>query len=167
VLFFPDGTGLSRPVTLALASAALTVLALTASAAAQAAAGAQPDSTALYLVEVAGAPDASYTGTVPGIPATKPAGGAKLNQRSWNYQAYRDHLRAQRAQVLSRAGLDAGHTVAEYSVAFNGFAARLTTAQAAKLGDTPGVVHVLKNEVYTVDAVSTPAFLRLDGPNGV
>ena len=71
--------GFRRPVFLALASAATTALALATATAAQAQpAGGNADSTALYLVELAGAPVASYTGTVAGIPATKPADGAKL-----------------------------------------------------------------------------------------
>jgi subtilisin family serine protease len=158
--------GFRRPVFLALAGAATTALALATATAAQAQPAAPADSTALYLVELAGAPVASYTGTVPGIPATKPADGAKLNQRAWNYQAYRDYLRSQRTSVLRTAGVDAGKAVAEYSVAFNGVALRLTSAEAARMSKTPGVAKVFKNEILTVDTISTPRFLGLDGPSG-
>src|SRR5436190_3766784 len=159
--------GFRRPVFLALASAATTALALATATAAQAQpAGGNADSTALYLVELAGAPVASYTGTVAGIPATKPADGAKLDRRAWNYQAYRDYLRNQRAGVLRTAGVDAGKAVAEYNVAFNGVAVRLTSSEAARLSHTPGVAQVFKNEIVTVDTISTPRFLGLDGPSG-
>src|SRR6185436_2725465 len=50
-------------------------------------------------------------------------------------------------------------TVAEYSTAFNGFAAALTPAEVAALSRTRGVVKVWKNEIRNVDTISTPQFL--------
>jgi subtilisin family serine protease len=157
--------GLKRPAVLALATAAVTALAMATSGSAQA----KPAqlSTALYLIQVKGAPLASYTGGVAGITATKPADGAKLNPQSWNYQAYKDYLRSARANVLRGAGVDAKRTVTDYDTAFNGFAAKLTSAEAERLRRSSGVANVWKNEILRVDTISTPKFLGLDGPGGV
>ena len=55
----------------------------------------------------------------------------------------------------------------DYSVAFNGFSAKLSKSQAAKLAQTPGVLKVWPVEIRTGDTISTPQFLGLDGPHGV
>src|SRR5262245_1609602 len=90
---------------------------------------AAPPRRALYLVQVDGAPIASYEGGVAGIPSTKPREGTKIDKNAWNYNAYRQVLRSRRAEVLRAAGVTS--TVAEYSTAFNGFAAALTPSQVA------------------------------------
>ena len=161
-------TGLTRPVTLTIASVAIGALAfVTASSADARTVAAAPDRGALYIVQTAGAPLATYTGNVAGIPATKPADGAKLNPRAWNYGAYRNYLRAQRSTVMQHASVDSSKKLRDYDVAFNGFAARLTKTEAARLESTPGVVKVWKNTIHHIDTISTPSFLGLDGPNGV
>jgi subtilisin family serine protease len=134
--------------------------------AAAAAQQAPAESTAVYLVQMAGAPIASYTGGVSGIPATMPAGGGKLQPRTWNYHAYRQFLATKRDAVLRGAAVDAKKKVTDYSTVFNGFAAVLTTAEAARLRHTPGVVQLFKNELHTTQTVSTPRFLGLDSPAG-
>src|SRR5690348_14868812 len=114
-------------------------------------------SRAVYLVQVAGQPLASYTGGVAGIPQTKPREGAKLDKGAWNYQAYREHLRQERRQVLAAAHVDSARTVAEYTAVFNGFAASLTAAEAARVSSTRGVVRVWKNEIrHTDTALAAP-----------
>jgi subtilisin family serine protease len=123
-------------------------------------------SRALYLVQVDGAPVASYAGGVAGIPRTKPSEGAKIDKKARNYEAYRQFLRVQRADVLRAAGIDQRQTVAEYTTAFNGFAAALSLNEVAALRATRGVVRVWKNEIRHVDTVSTPAFLGLAGEDG-
>jgi subtilisin family serine protease len=138
----------------------------TASSAEAQTAAATPDKGALYIVQTSGAPLASYSGNVAGIPATKPADGAKINTRTWNYTAYRSYLRAQRSDVLRKSGVDSSKKVRDYDVTFNGFAAKLTKTEVAKLESTPGVVKVWKNTIHHVTTVTTPSFLGLEGPNG-
>src|SRR6266508_1558219 len=160
--------GLKRPAAIALATAAMTALAMATAgnALADPSAG-RSDSTALYLVQVAGDPLATYAGGVSNIPGPKPADGAKLKPHTWNYAAYRDYLRAKRADVLRKAGVDAKKTVITYDTVFNGFAAKLTSGEVAKLRHTKGIVNVWKNQMIKADTVSTPRFLGLDGPSGV
>src|SRR5688572_11372824 len=154
-----------RPVTIAIATAAVTALALTPVGSA-AAAPSSNNSTSVYLVQLAGSPLASYTGGINSIPATKPADGAKLNPKSWNHKAYRDYLKAKRADALKAAKVDSKKVVADYDTVINGVAAKLTLAEVAKLRATPGVVRVWKNETFDIDTISTPKFLGLEGPGG-
>ena len=124
-------------------------------------------STKLYIVQVAGAPIASYTGDLKGFAATKPAKGHKVDTRSAAATAYRGHLTAVRNDVLRGSGLAGRKAVDVYDVALNGFAMKLTAAEANRLQHTSGVLHVWPNEIFKADTVSTPAFLGLDGSTGV
>ncbi len=134
---------------------------------AQATAPAAPQGTQLYIVQTAGAPLASYAGGVAGIAATKPAAGTKVDVRSATAKAYREHLKAAHDKVLQGSGINAKAKTEDLSVVFNGFAAKLTEPQAAKLARNPGVLHVWKNEIRKLDTISTPAFLGLEGSSGV
>ena len=137
--------------------AALMLLGMTTSAFAQ--------SRATYIVQLAAEPVASYTGTVPGYSATLPAPGARLNTRSAAAIAYKGYLDAQQTSVAS---LIAGAPiVARYSTVYNGFAARLTTAQVQALKSSPLVVEVFVDEARKLETISTPAFLGLSTPGGV
>ena len=139
-----------------------TVVVRAAQVAASADTGAQ-----LYIVQVAGAPIASYTGDVKGFKATKPAKGQKVDTRSAAAQAYRGHLDAVRNAVLKGASLAGRKAEHVYDVALNGFAMKLTAAEANRLQHTSGVLHVWANQIYKADTVSTPTFLGLDGSTGV
>jgi Subtilase family./Peptidase inhibitor I9. len=146
--------------------AAALAIALSAGVQAQAATG-TTSGTNMYIVQLAGAPIASYTGDVPGYAATRPAKGKKLDARSPAATAYRTRLKAERSDVLRKADLGSRSTVYNYDVVLNGFAMRLTAAEAARLKHTSGVLHVWQNETFKTDTVSTPAFLGLDGAGGV
>jgi Peptidase inhibitor I9 len=67
--------------------------------------------------------------------------------------------------VLRRAA--SAKTVHRYSVTFNGFAASMTAADAAKLATTPGVKAVIKDEKRKLDTTRTPEFLGLTKRAGV
>ncbi|GIJ48926.1 hypothetical protein Val02_58120 [Virgisporangium aliadipatigenens] len=158
----PVRSGRKRPVLLAIATTAVTLVALAPPGSAAAA----PEQAGIYIVQLAGAPIAGYTGGVAGIAATKPTPGAKIDTKAWNFTAYRDHLRTKRAEALKGAKVDAKKTVATYDTTLNGFAAKITPSEAAKLSRTAGVVKVVKSEVYSTKTISTPAFLGLDGATG-
>lgn len=164
---FPPRAGLGRPVTMAIATTVLTVLAMgTAGVAEAGPAQAQADDTTVYLVQFDGAPIAAYSGGVNNIPATKPASGARLDTRAWNYETYRNYLRSQRADVLRKAKLDGKKPIGEYNTVMNGVLVTLTASEAAKLRSTTGVRKVWKNEAFRIDTTSTPDFLGLDGATG-
>jgi len=121
--------------------------------------------TATYLVQLADAPAATYTGGIPGYTRTRPATGAKLDASHPAVTRYRSYLRQRQDGVLRQAG--SASRLYDYSVAFNGVAARMTAADAAKLASTPGVNAVLKDERRKVDTTRTPEFLGLTKPGGL
>lgn len=117
-----------------------------------------------YIVQLAAAPLAVYDGSISGLAATRPAAGARLALSSRAAQNYRSYLDNQRNAVLSRLGVRALHT---YSVAFNGFAASLTAAEAAALMQNPAVRAVVPSERRQLDTTRTTEFLGLTAPGGV
>ena len=119
----------------------------------------------VYIVQLADAPAASYTGKVAGYPATQPAPGAKLDVNASSVRAYISYLDAQRTNALAQVSSAA--IVHRYSVAFNGFSALLTVDEARKLKSAAGVVAVTPDEPRPVDTTRTPAFLGLSGPGGL
>ncbi|MCL1870242.1 MAG: S8 family serine peptidase [Promicromonosporaceae bacterium] len=153
---------------LLIATAATAALVTTCAAAPVAGAATASDgSSDLYIVQTTGDPVASYAGGVDGLAATKPAKGKKLDSAAPAAKAYKSHLTASHKAVLASAGVAASASVRDYATSFNGFAARLTAAQAADLSKTSGVLRVWKNETVHADAVETPSYLGLDGANGV
>lgn len=120
-----------------------------------------------YIVQLTGAPLASYEGGVKGIPATTPKAGEKIDVASSAAEGYTSYLGDQQSAVLSSVGADQGDLVAEYNVALNGFAAKLTAVQAAQLRKSDQVLNVWEDEIYQLDTVSTPDYLGLTGDAGV
>ena len=120
----------------------------------------------VYIVQLAGAPLATYDGNVSGLTATRPAAGARLSPRSTAARAYLSHLDNRRAAVLARLGgtVTPLHT---YGVTFNGFAAKMTEAQARSLLGTSDVVAVIESEQRLMDTTRTTDFLGLSGTGGV
>ena len=125
------------------------------------------ESSGIYLVQLAGDPLATYTGGVADIPGTKPPAGQKLDTGTWNYAAYRQYLQKLRAEALDRAGIEENQKVADYSVAFNGFAAFLTPADLNRLNNSPGVAQIFANRLVSTQTNNTPRFLGLSGEGGV
>ena len=109
-----------RPAILLVGIAAVVAVTATFVTSAQAAENPTATPSETYIVQLAEAPIASYTGGVPGLAATKPARGKKVDTRSTAANAYRAHLTAQRGTVLRQAGLAARGTVYTYDVALNG-----------------------------------------------
>jgi subtilisin family serine protease len=144
-----------------LVGAVLTVPAATGAQAAPA------TGTQLYLVQVAGAPVASYDGGIAGLAATRPTPGSKIDPGSVATRAYRDHLRAAQRETLTRANIATSRTARDYGVTFNGYAARLTQVEADRLRQTAGVLRIWKNEILAGETTTTPAFLGLSGAAGV
>jgi len=123
------------------------------------------DATETYIVQLVQAPVAGYEGGIAGFAATKPARGKKLNASSADAQKYAGFLTDKHNRALDKVG--GGDKIYDYTAVFNGFAAKLTADQAAKLEGTKDVLTVEKAEQLTLDTSSTPAFLGLDKAGGL
>ena len=119
-----------------------------------------------YIVQLAEQPAATYTGTVAGLAATRPAAGQRFNARASNVQAYRKYLRQRQQASLASLGRNVRLTH-QYTVALNGYAAVLTEAQAKKLKTQAGVISVEEAGFVTMDTHGTPQFLGLTAPDGL
>jgi subtilisin family serine protease len=119
---------------------------------------------ATYIVRLAELPVVAYDGKIKGLKATKPAAGQKIDPESADVVRYVAHLDSRHQAVLARAG---GNKVYDYRYSFNGFAARMTPAQAAKVAADPGVLSVEKTREVTMDTATTPAFLGLTASDGL
>ena len=111
-----------------------------------------PTSTepAVYIVQLADAPLATYKGGLVGLAATSPAvtGASRLNVRTAASVAYRSYLSDKQAQFLKAAQQTLDQSVDvlyQYDVVFNGLAVELTPRQAARLLKTDGVVSIQRD----------------------
>jgi hypothetical protein len=118
----------------------------------------------LYIVQLLDQPAVAYTGGVAGLKGTKPNKGQKLDPNSPDVVKYVDYLDGKHNAKVAAVG---GRKVYSYHYTFNGFAAELTAAQAAKLSADPEVVAVTKDSLSKLDTSRTPSFLGLDAPGGV
>jgi subtilisin family serine protease len=121
--------------------------------------------TGVYIVQMVDDPVVAYKGGVPGLKATKPGKGQKINPFSQDVVAYKAYLDARHGQVLSSVG--GGRKLYNYYYSYNGFAAELTGEQAAALEILPDVLSVKPDEVLRLDTSSTPAFLGLNASGGM
>lgn len=111
-----------------------------------------------YIVLLDEPAAATYAGGIPGIAATRAGKGEKFNARSAAVREYRDLLRDRQATVANRVGATRSQS---YTVANNGFAASLTSAQATELSSAPGVLAVVEDQLAKPDTTSSPEFLGL------
>ncbi len=126
---------------------------------------AQAETRRTYIVQLAAEPAASYSGNVTGMAATRPAPGQRFNARSAAALAYRGFLDTEQNNVAST--VPGARIVARYATAFNGFALKLTAAEAQALRADPRVVNVQVDEPRKLETISTSAFLGLSAPGGV
>src|SRR3954463_495392 len=128
--------------------------------------------THTYIVQLKAAPLASYTGGARGLRATSPraTGQRKLNTRTVAALAYRSYLASRQDAALARVRGAAPQVDYSYRVAFAGFAAELTHAQAAALRQAPEVAHVYNDAKAKLTAgdpgTAADQFAALDGPSG-
>ncbi|GAA2676853.1 hypothetical protein Apa02nite_004840 [Actinoplanes palleronii] len=125
---------------------------------------ATPTLAGRYVVRLADAPLASYTGGVKGLKATRAPQGAKLSRTTADAGAYRGYLGERRAAVAKTARVSIGRSL---DTTFNGFTATLTTGQAATLRKTPGVAAVLEDKLVTAQLAMPADELGLSGRAGV
>jgi subtilisin family serine protease len=149
-----------RRLVSAMASLALLVGLAPAAALAQSGSSA----AATWIVQLDEPPVVAYEGGVAGLAPTRAAVGQKINPNAANVQKYVSYLAGRHDAALSKAG---GSKLYDYVYSYNGFAARLTGAQAQKLRSTDGVVAVTRDKLRHVDTSTTPQFLGLSDPGGL
>lgn len=116
-----------------------------------------------YIVVLAGKPAATYDGGTPGLAATKPQNGRKLDAERPEVQRYQAHLENQQESVAGAENIQIKH---KYTAAINGFSADLTAEQAVKLAKDPAVLMVVPDTENAPD-YSTTDFLKLSGASGL
>ena len=118
----------------------------------------------IYIVQLAEMPVVAYKGDIKGLKATAPGQAKKIDPTSAAVVAYSDFLKGRHDAKVKAVG---GNKVYDYVYTYNGFAARLTAAQANKLTHDAGVVAISPDEIRTADTSSTPDFLGLTAPGGL
>ena len=129
------------------------------------AAQSKSSSSSIYIVRMLDAPVVAYDGKVKGYSATRVAKGQKLDAEDTRVAKYFGYLTSKHDNALQKVG--ATKKLYSYGYVFNGFAAELTDAQAAKLKAMSDVVTVWKDEERTLDTNRTPAFLGLSASGGL
>jgi subtilisin family serine protease len=153
------------PAVLAVTALLAASLSAGAPAAGAPAQGAPTDFAAgRYIVTLEDPAVSGYEGGIGGYAATAPDEGEQLDASRAPARDYSDLLAQRQTAVADAAGV--GIDVS-YTMAINGFSATLSPAQAAELSADPAVAHVTPDEIVHPAATPAPAFLGLDGENGV
>ena len=129
------------------------------------ASGAQTAARKPYIVQLADAPAAVYTGTLSGLAATRPAPGVKFDAGLPSVRAYVNYLNVRQSTALARVG--SPPLLHSYNLAFNGFAASLTDAEAKSLKTSIDVVSVTPSRMLRIVTTTSPTFLGLTAPGGL
>ena len=129
--------------------------------------GALPKSeNGVYVVILKDPPAAVYEGGVSDFRATRPNKGGKLDINSPDMQAYTSYLATTQDDLLRSVGGSEADKFYNYTVALNGFAAKLSPSQIADLQANPNVFMVLPDVMRYPTTDSTPKFLGLTGKHG-
>ena len=115
-----------------------------------------------YIVLLRQASAATYDGSGR-FSRTRPTAGEQFDARSAAARSYRAHLVDTQESVARSVGAT---VLRNYSVASNGFVARLTGRQASNLSLDRRVLLVERDTVQRPDTWNTPDFLGLTGPDG-
>lgn len=124
--------------------------------------------SAIYIVQLASPPVASYRGGITGLSATNPEirGETKLDSKGQDSLAYVAFLEQEQAQFLSAAEQALGRTIEvkyQYQHAYNGVAIRITPAEASAITNLPGVTLVQK-EIFEYPLTDAgPTFIGAPG----
>lgn len=129
-----------------------------------------PDTQKVYLVQLR-APSAAEHFSKSIGPARKlaAAGGDRIRFDKNNslVQNYAAKITAEQDSVFAQAGANA-QKIYSYKYGMNGFAARMTAAQAHKLESLPEVLHIWEDEIRPLATNFSPDYLELfDRGNGL
>ncbi len=121
----------------------------------------------VYIVLMDDAPVIAYDGGIAGLEATAAtADGDRIHPLAPAAFAYADHLRERHTSALRAANVPSTNALYHYTYASNGFAARMSPAQAATVSTQPGVVAVVPDELRRLTTDASPDFLELTHRQG-
>ena len=120
-----------------------------------------PEESRVYIVQLR-APSAAeeYARTARSAPAAAGKPRARIDSSSAAVKQYALGLVETQQRVLARLGPDT-QPIYSYQYGLNGFAARMTAAQAQKLENLPEVLNVWEDEIRPLATRYSPTFLRL------
>lgn len=116
-----------------------------------------------YVVMLREPAATGYRGGRPGLAATSARAGGTFRAGSAAVRDYRAHLRRSQVRVARAVGAEPER---RWTLAANGFSARLTARQAEELADRRDVLLVAPEGRRQLDTWSTPEALGLTGPDG-
>ena len=115
-------------------------------------------STGIYIVQLKGDPVVSYEGDINGYEATNPGKGKKINPNSAHVKKYVKHLETMQDQAIDSVGAS---KVYNYRYSLNGFAARMTEADAEALRARGDVINVWKDEIRQIETNTSPTYIGI------
>ena len=123
--------------------------------------GADPDESRVYIVQLR-APSAAeeHARIARAAPTTAGKPRARIDSSSAAVKQYASGLVEAQQRVLARLGPDT-QPIYSYRYGLNGFAARMTAAQAQKLEHLPEVLNVWEDEIRPLATRYSPTFLQL------
>lgn len=125
--------------------------------------GEDPQATRVYIVQLREPSTAEHHASLSKAPARSPRADkqrARLDKANPILKAYAAQLADEQDRVLSKAGAGA-QKIYSYQFGLNGFAARMSVAQAHKLENLPEVLNVWEDEIRPMATRYSPTFLGL------
>lgn len=120
---------------------------------------------AVYVVQLRQAPAASYRGGTGGYAPTRPDAQRRFDSSSSAALSYVQFLEQSHDRLLAEVGA-AGSKLYSYRYALNGFAARLTPAQASRLAQHADVERVSPDGRHEIRTNNSAVFLGLEDQSG-
>ena len=128
-----------------------------------------PAASKVYIVQLRSPSAADYhaTNLKPLATSATQKAGLRIEKNSAAIQAYTEKLDSEQQQVLSKAG-PGTEQLYSYKFGMNGFAARMSFAQAQKLRGMDEVLNVWEDEIRPLVTTDSRTFLGLfDNPGGL
>ena len=124
-----------------------------------------PQSRKVYIVQLATPPATAVSLAGAVSKSRAPGARPRIDMKSSAVQSYVSRLGQEQDKLLARAA-PAADKIYSYRYSLNGFAARLTAAEANKLANLPEVLEVWEDEIRPLATNFSPEFLGLFDNDG-